>query len=133
MAHIQNLLTLVKREENYIWLPTKTITKKYAAYLDNPKVKRAFLLALNKDRRHVMLLNELVYDKFIDNNYPEWDSEVDMVSQTEDFVIYNCKLTKKNCSPRVFIIVVQPKKNTVEIASLQSTIMMCKKKIGKLN
>lgn len=122
MAHIQNLLTLVKREENYIWLPTKTITKKYAAYLDNPKVKRAFLLALNKDRKHVQLINKLLYGKFIDTKYPEWDSEVYMLSQTEECVIYKCKLTKKNCNPKQFIVLVQPKTNTVEIASAHSTI-----------
>jgi hypothetical protein len=125
-TYIENLLRIVKGDINYIWLPTKTITTQYANYLYNPKVKRAFLLALNKDRKHVQLLNKLLYGKFIDTKYPEWDSEVYMLSQTEEFVIYKCKLTKKNCNPKQFIVLVQPKTNTVEIASAHYTIKSSK-------
>jgi hypothetical protein len=119
---IGDLLKLVKSDVNYIWLPTKTITKRYASYLHNTQVKRAFLLALNKDRLHVKLFKELVYDTFLERKYPEWDSEVEMLSQTDDFVTYKCKLTKVRCSPRQFIVVVHPKENSVQIAKLQSTI-----------
>ena len=124
--HISHLLQLVKTDVNYIWLPTKTITERYATYLENPKVRREFLLALNKDRQHVKLLNELFYDKFVDVKYPNWNSAVEMVAYTEDVVTYKCLLTKKGCSARQFIITVQPKIKTVQIALLQGTIIKSK-------